>query len=402
MNDRRDTMECRISDQTADETGYWDARLRSPHCTEADRAFFAEWRDACPEHREAFERLQTVLADLRHHMARADVRALRDAALRAEKLRAPRRRMFAAAALVAGLAAATAFWTTLPDRFRHASSSELVAMAESLIGSQQAGVYETGAGQRSTDTLQDGSSVELNARTRIKVVFSENTRTVELIYGQAFFHVAHDARRPFVVRAADREITAVGTQFDVRLDAMSVRVTLIEGNVKVSADSSRSAAEEGAVHAALNPASSLQIPKEGASRDRDIPGESSGTNTIYLTPGQQFVARLSGTARNGSYSAEVGTSQEDALVHTIDIGKVTGWRDGRIYLEDLTLTDAAAEMNRHSPVQISVDDPQIAQLRVNGMFRAGEQEAFVTALEQYFPIAARHRGDTEIILTRRR
>jgi hypothetical protein len=73
--------------------------------------------------------------------------------------------------------------------------------------------------------------------------------------------------------------------------------------------------------------------------------------------------------------SEIGTSGEDALVRTIDVGKVTGWRDGRIYLEDLALTDAAAEMNRHSPVQISVDDPQIAQLRVNGMFRAGESRS---------------------------
>lgn len=395
-------MECRISDQTADEAGYWDARLRSPHCTEADRALFAAWRNACPEHREAFERLQAILANLRHHTARADVRSLRDEALRAENPRAPRRRLFAAAALVAGLAAAaTTFWATLPGGPRRASVSELVAMAQTLIGSHQDGVYETGAGQRLTDTLQDGSSVELNARTRIKVVFSQNTRNVELIYGQAFFHVAHDPQRPFVVRAADREITAVGTQFDVRLDALSVRVTLIEGNVKVSTDYSSPASAEGVAHRALSLAPSLRVPKEGASRDHDAPPIDS-SNTIYLTPGQQLVANLPGTPRKGPDSSELGASREEALVRTIDIGKVTGWRDGRIYLEDLPLTDAAAEMNRHSPIQISVDDPQIAQLRVNGMFRAGEQEAFVTALKQYFPIDARYHGDTEIILTRRR
>ena len=56
-------------------------------------------------------------------------------------------------------------------------------------------------------------------------------------------------------------------------------------------------------------------------------------------------------------------------------------------------------MNRHSPLQITVHDPQLATLPINGMFRAGEQEAFVSALEQYFPIAAEHRGDTEIVLT---
>jgi transmembrane sensor len=352
-------MECRISDQTAEEAGYWDARLRSPDCSDADRARFAEWRDARSEHREAFERLQTVLAGLRSNIARADVRALRDAALRAEKSGVPRKRLVFAAASVAAIVGATALWTALPEHFREAPSSESVAMAESLVGSERAAIYETGIGQRSVSTLQDGSSVELNAQTRVKVVLSKHSRNVERVYGQALFHVAHDARRPFIVRAADREITAVGTQFDVRLDGTSVRVTLIEGKVKVSGEPSQSPA--------------------------------------YLVPGQQLIARLPGTN-----SSATGAVEGNALVRAIDVAKVTGWRDGRIFLEDLTLTDAVAEMNRHSPVQISVADPQIADLRVNGMFRAGEQEAFVTALEQYFPIAARDQGDTEIILTRRR
>jgi transmembrane sensor len=353
MSNRNANMQRPTSDSTADEAGYWDSRLRSPDCTDVDRASFAKWRDASPENREAFERLQSILAGLRHHMARADVRALRDSALNAQKRSTPARRLFAAAAAIAGLALATVFWAQLPDHFRRAPLSESVAMAQMLVGSQRATIYETGTGQRWTRTLQDGSSVELNAKTRIKVVFTRATRNVELLYGQALFHVAHDTGRPFVVRAADREITAVGTQFDVRLDSTSVRVTLIEGKVKVS--------------------------------------------RIYLTPGQQLVARLP-----GAHKKTDSNSEGNALVRTIDVAKVTGWRDGRIFLEDLTLTDAVAEMNRHSPVQITVADPQIAQLHVNGMFRAGEQEAFVTALEQYFPIAAEDRGDSEIILSLRK
>ena len=365
-------MESRISDQVAEEAGYWDARLRSPDCGGVDRARFSKWRDANPEHREAFERLQTVLTGLRRNIARADVRSLRDEALRAEKSNSPRKRAFVAAAAIATLVVGAALWTTLPDRFQRAPFSESVAMTESLFGVQRSEIYETGIGQRSISTLQDGSSVELDAKTRVKVVLNERARNVELIYGQALFHVAHDAKRPFIVRAADREITAVGTQFDVRLDGTSVRVTLIEGKVKVSGEPLRSEA--------------------------------------YLMPGQQLIARLPGThekrlgnsSMSGSNQLDSSTSDGDALVRSVDIGKVTGWRDGRIFLEDLSLADAVVEMNRHSPVQITVADPQIASLRVNGMFRAGEPRAFVTALEQYFPIAARDYGDTEIVLTRRR
>jgi transmembrane sensor len=94
--------------------------------------------------------------------------------------------------------------------------------------------------------------------------------------------------------------------------------------------------------------------------------------------------------------------QTSEVVRDIDIAKVTGWRDGRVFLEDLSLGDAVAEMNKHSAVQIVLSDPSLDRLRVNGMFRAGEQEAFVTALESYFPIKAESRGDNEIALSARR
>jgi transmembrane sensor len=72
-----------------------------------------------------------------------------------------------------------------------------------------------------------------------------------------------------------------------------------------------------------------------------------------------------------------------------------------VTFEDFTLADAVDEMNRHSPVQIRLQGSRLATLRVNGVFRAGEQEAFVTALENYFPIVAEHHGDAEIVLTTR-
>ena len=91
-------MKRRIPDRIADAAGYWDARLRSPECTDADRARFAMWRDESPEHREAFERLQTILTIIRHSKARADVRSLRDTAVAAKSPSASRARLFAAAA----------------------------------------------------------------------------------------------------------------------------------------------------------------------------------------------------------------------------------------------------------------------------------------------------------------
>ena len=266
------------------------------------------------------------------------------------------------AAVLAAVTVASVAWVHLSGDTGAAAVTNLL----SRTAPEEVGVYETGTGQRSTSTLQDGSVVDLNARTRIKVTFTDKARTVELIYGQALFQIAHNARRPFVVRAGDREITAIGTQFDVRLDAQSIRVTLIEGKVEVSQEFSGASAPRS------------PEPHQSAS-----PG---GDGPLYLLPGQQYVGRLA----------------DDGVVHAVDVPKVTGWHEGHVFLDDLSLADAVAEMNRHSPVQISVDDPKLARLRVNGMFRAGEQEAFVSALEQYFPIDAHRHGDTEIILTSRR
>ena len=93
-------MECRITEQTADEAGAWDARLRAPDCTDDDRARFAQWRDASAEHREAFERIQVIVATFRNSMGRADVRALWDGAVAAVQRRKRTRVWTAAAAMI--------------------------------------------------------------------------------------------------------------------------------------------------------------------------------------------------------------------------------------------------------------------------------------------------------------
>jgi len=365
MNKQDDThMDRQARDRIADEAGYWDARLRAPDCTDADRARFAQWRDAAPGHRVAFEKLQILIATLRGGMSRADVRGLRDAA-EALVQRRQRRQTWAAAAGIALALASAALWTLLPENNRWAAVHVFAALTPTDY-------YSTAIGQRSTITLRDGSSVELNTRTQLKVRFSAAQRSVELVDGQALFHVAKNPLRPFIVHAGDREIVAVGTAFDVRLDASSVRVTLLEGKVEV---------------------------------DR---GGTTDSLPQSLEPGQQLIANLAPVRGSPADTAAVrspsgerkGSAQREdgAVVRTIDVAKVTGWRDGRVFLEDLPLADAIAEMNRYSAIQITLDDSALAQLRVNGMFRAGEQEAFVAALQDYFPISVKRRGDTEIIL----
>src|SRR5690606_6140981 len=95
--------------------------------------------------------------------------------------------------------------------------------------------FRTVVGQQEAVTLPDGSTVTLNTDTRVRTVADSEKRLVYLDRGQAFFQVAKDPRRPFVVTAGGRTVTAVGTAFDVRVDEGTFRVVLVEGRVRVEA-----------------------------------------------------------------------------------------------------------------------------------------------------------------------
>jgi transmembrane sensor len=94
--------------------------------------------------------------------------------------------------------------------------------------------YVTGKGQKSIVDLPDGTRVTLDADSAVDVAFTGGRRDVRLLNGRAFFDVAHDRAHPFAVQAGGRVVTALGTQFDVRLTPGAVRVVLAEGSVSVA------------------------------------------------------------------------------------------------------------------------------------------------------------------------
>ena len=93
----------------------------------------------------------------------------------------------------------------------------------------QLNVYTTDIGEQRSITLDDGSTVDLNARSRIRVAFHEHQREIELLEGQALFKVVQQPARPFVVHAGNTDVRAVGTRFDVYRKNMGTVVTVVEG-----------------------------------------------------------------------------------------------------------------------------------------------------------------------------
>lgn len=194
----------------------WFVRLRDEEASEADRAAFAIWLRADPAHEHAWRELEAVWGALDQVAAPKTAPAF--AAPAASRSRHPVWRPLAAAAMI--LLAVTAALRLLP-----------------------AGLFadhRTGIGERRIVALADGSRIELGPASAIDVDFADARRTVTLVAGEAFFTVARDPARPFVVSAGQGEIAVLGTAFDVKLgqgEAVSVVVT--ESKVAVSAAGSR-------------------------------------------------------------------------------------------------------------------------------------------------------------------
>jgi transmembrane sensor len=310
----------------------WDARLRSEECSAAVRGDFDEWLKADPAHARHFHLLQQALARL--HAAggiHPRLRALRDAAVRLR-----RRERLQRGGLIAACLAAMAIvgWTVFPRTQAVSDEAE----------SDTASVLYTAAGERTQVQLADGSEILLDTRTRLEVRYSHSQRSVHVLSGRAYFKVGRDPLRPFVVAAADQQVVAVGTEFDVRLDDRRLAVTLVEGRVDVGS------VEDG----------------------------SAGAASISMFAGEQLLVDL---------------DDGGVRIAKADIEKTLSWRQGKIFFEDMALSDALAEMNRYSDAQIVLADPSLGDKQINGMFYTSNPHSFLVALEQYFGIRARTAAD---------
>lgn len=192
----------------------------------------------------------------------------------------------------------------------------------------------TARGERRTVSLPDGSRVELNTDSRIAVAYSDNRRDIVLTRGEALFDVAKDPSRPFVVKAGEAQVRAVGTAFNIRMREKVVELTVTEGVVAVN-------------------------------------------EPTAATPKQ--VRQGKGAVIATGAVAELNLDPEILRRRLL-------WRDGVVEFEGDTLEQAAAEFNRYNDRRLVVADPQVAAIRVGGRFGAQEVDRFLAALEAGFPV----------------
>jgi transmembrane sensor len=211
--------------------------------------------------------------------------------------------------------------------------------------------YGTGVGEQRLISLTDGSTVTLNARSRLRVAFTADSRTVELLEGQAFFHVAKNAVRPFVVLSSDTAVRAVGTQFDVNRSNGGTTVTVLEGRVAVYPEQLDGKRGRGDA-----PSRSVAVPP--------TPGD--GARSVMLTAGERV------------HVVDGGAPVQP--VH-VDAVSATAWREGKIVLESATLSEVAAEFNRFNVRQVTAEDHGPTPLRLSGIF-ATDSEFLIEYLRE--------------------
>jgi transmembrane sensor len=313
------------------EASSWFIEFRAGDVDGDARARFIEWLRRSPEHIHAYLEIAGVWAELptSDPKGKIDIEAL-IARARGEPD-------------VIALSPDRPPSTPAPSAGKHAlwrgSRRAAVALAAVVLlavaavvflgRDKSGGSYSTGIGEQRTVQLVDGSTVELNARSTIQVHLTEHQRDVTLLEGQALFRVAKDKRRPFVVRAGDAQVRAVGTEFDVYKKQTATVVTVVEGRVETYDES-----------------------------------DSPGTAAIVLSAGEQLTV----------------------LPHVVtrpmrtDTAVATAWVQKRLIFEETPLSDVAEEFNRYNRRPLTIDDSELEKLRISGVYSSTDPASLINFL----------------------
>jgi len=317
----------------------WIAQLDGNPPSPEDLTAFREWINRSPQHAQEIRRLSALWSDL-NIMTELGVPVKKHGQTASDKF--PRGAVFA---VVVVLSMAVAMFYFRP---------QTPVTAVNVL-------YSTSVGEQKPVTLADGSRVLLNTDSRIQVNYSAQRREVHLLRGEAYFEVAHNAKRPFMVYAGANMVRAVGTAFTVHLKEQDVEVVVTEGIVELSAVANGSGGP--AAKNLIRPAVKLADIKAGQSAD---------------------------------FNQEVESIQP---VMPLEIKRKLSWREGVLAFSGEPLEQVVAEISRYTPVTIVISDPAIRNVRIGGYFKVGATDAMLEALETSFGVRVNRVNDKLVYLS---
>jgi len=300
------------------EAHQWLMRLTSGEMTAADARALTRWRQTSRAHRRAFAEANLLWDKLG---PAAEESASRTAAS-APAARPLGRRAFLGGAMAAS-AVAAGYLSMRPPLDLWPSLAELAAD------------YRTGTGQQRQIAFEDSVSVKLNTRTSITVLSPDagpdQADRIELISGEAAITTRPRALRSFIVAAAHGQTAATNARFNVRRDGVTVRVTCLEGDIRVQ-------------H--LGQVSTLQ----------------SRQQVVYTAD-----------------SLGAATSVDDPEA-------VTAWERGLLVFRNDPLAHVIEEVNRYRPGQIILMNRELGNRPVLATFRIDRIEEVVPRLQAVFGV----------------
>ena len=206
--------------------------------------------------------------------------------------------------------------------------------------------------------LEDGSAVELNRGSAVMTAFTAQERTATVVNGAAYFTVAKNPSRPFIVHAGGVAIRAVGTAFSVRLDAGEVEVLVTEGRVAVTRENI--AAAKTAADTAVDAGQRAIVSR--------------------LSPAMPQIAPASGE----------------------EISRLREQQPQLLDFSSAPLAVAAAEFNRHNRVQFEIADAELTAMPVIASIRSDNVEGFAEFLAATPGVEIERRGADRIVVRRRK
>jgi transmembrane sensor len=318
----------------AEEAARWFARLQGEAATGDDWLEFERWLQSSPAHAEAYDQLEGLWIDLEYAPL---ARELGGRPLLAARRRTPARRpsqdqnrrrawLGAAAAIAASAIVAIGVGLRAPD-----------------VTTQ---TYETAPGQTRQITLADGTHIRLNAASKISVSLGRDARRVRMADAEAAFDVAHDAARPFLIAAGDRQVRVVGTEFNLRHRADLFDLTVRRGVVEVR------------------------------------PADAPQAQPVRVTVGQELTHAV----------GEAGQ-----VLKVSDADQAFAWTTGQLIYRDQPLSEVAADLSRRFGAPVRVADTRTAALRFSGVLVTDDEADVLRRLEAYAPVRAERAGGAVIL-----
>lgn len=360
--------------QILDEASEWFVEFRTGDVDAHSRQRFDEWLRRSPEHIRAYIEIARVYVEVpppdntgkidipalvayassggnivQLHTATRPLSPVSTASIPRESFWVRRRAL--AASLIAGLVVAAGLLLWRSERFPG---------------------YATDIGEHRSIALSDGSTVDLNARSKLRVEFSKGERLVELLEGQALFQVAKNKGRPFIVKSGGATVRAVGTQFDVDRKESGTTITVLEGRVVVYSDTKAQVPVAASSPAAPYQSATPRIRRApvvvGAPPDLPpelAPANASGT-AVYVGAGEQVTV----------------TPQSLAQPEPTDVTAATAWTQRRLVFDGTDLSDVVEQFNRNSQRHLVIESPSLASYHVSGTYSSTDPASLVRFLRE--------------------